>query len=207
MEQPPYRADGVRSIILPRSAQTPGHGPHDTAHRVRSVLAGGGIPGKSRMEMSVLPAILRNMATSDFDFLIGSWQVEHEKLLDPFGPVDGPRVRFRSEAPSGRSSTGSARPTRPAARCPTAQTLSASACDCTSLTATSDRSGGPPRRGLACSTPLCEARSPARRGSSLDRPSTRAVSSWLVSDGSTPPGRIRSGSGTSHSTEAGPGVR
>jgi len=52
----------------------------------------------SHTEMSVLLAILRNMAASDFDFLIGSWQVEHEKLLDPFGPADGPRVRFRSEA-------------------------------------------------------------------------------------------------------------
>ena len=38
------------------------------------------------------------MATSDFDFLIGTWQVEHDKLVDPFRPDDGPRVRFRSEA-------------------------------------------------------------------------------------------------------------
>ena len=36
------------------------------------------------------------MPTSDFDFLHGAWHVEHDKLVDPFGPADGPRVRFRS---------------------------------------------------------------------------------------------------------------
>jgi hypothetical protein len=56
------------------------------------------VPRKPHTEMSVPLAILPTMAASDFDFLIGSWQVEHEKLLDPFGPSDGPRVRFRSEA-------------------------------------------------------------------------------------------------------------
>lgn len=35
---------------------------------------------------------------TDFDFLLGSWAVEHDKLVDPFGPADGPRVRFRSRA-------------------------------------------------------------------------------------------------------------
>ncbi|MFC7495317.1 MULTISPECIES: hypothetical protein [unclassified Nocardioides] len=38
------------------------------------------------------------MASSDFDFLTGSWHVDHEKLVDPFGPADGATVRFRSEA-------------------------------------------------------------------------------------------------------------
>lgn len=38
------------------------------------------------------------MASSDFDFLLGAWHVEHEKLVDPFGPADGPRVTFQTEA-------------------------------------------------------------------------------------------------------------
>jgi hypothetical protein len=38
------------------------------------------------------------MAASDFDFLLGEWEVVHDKLVDPFGPPDGPRVRFRSTA-------------------------------------------------------------------------------------------------------------
>lgn len=28
--------------------------------------------------------------TTDFDFLHGSWDVQHDKLIDPFGPADGP---------------------------------------------------------------------------------------------------------------------
>lgn len=36
--------------------------------------------------------------TTDFDFLHGSWDVQHDKLIDPFGPADGPRVQFRSRA-------------------------------------------------------------------------------------------------------------
>lgn len=38
------------------------------------------------------------MASSDFDFLHGDWEVEHDKLVDPFGPADGPRANFRSTA-------------------------------------------------------------------------------------------------------------
>ena len=38
------------------------------------------------------------MPASDFDFLIGSWEVAHDKLVDPLGPADGPWVRFQSRA-------------------------------------------------------------------------------------------------------------
>lgn len=38
------------------------------------------------------------MPATDFDFLLGTWYVEHDKLVDPFGPPDGPRVHFSSRA-------------------------------------------------------------------------------------------------------------
>ena len=38
------------------------------------------------------------MPASDFDFLLGTWEVEHDRLVDPFGPPDGPRTSFRSTA-------------------------------------------------------------------------------------------------------------
>jgi hypothetical protein len=38
------------------------------------------------------------MPASDFDFLIGAWDVAHDRLVDPFGPADGPRITFRSRA-------------------------------------------------------------------------------------------------------------
>lgn len=38
------------------------------------------------------------MPSSDFDFLLGAWEVEHDKLVDTLGPPDGPWVRFRSRA-------------------------------------------------------------------------------------------------------------
>lgn len=36
------------------------------------------------------------MPASDFDFLIGTWDVEHDRLIDTLGPHDGPRLRFRT---------------------------------------------------------------------------------------------------------------
>ena len=36
------------------------------------------------------------MPASDFDFLIGTWDVEHDRLIDTLGPHDGPRIRFRT---------------------------------------------------------------------------------------------------------------
>ncbi|HEY9265640.1 MAG TPA: hypothetical protein VIP82_10500 [Microbacterium sp.] len=38
------------------------------------------------------------MPESDFDFLLGTWEVEHDKLIDPFASPSGPRVRFASTA-------------------------------------------------------------------------------------------------------------
>lgn len=36
------------------------------------------------------------MPASDFNFLLGSWEVEHERLVDPFGTAEGETIRFGS---------------------------------------------------------------------------------------------------------------
>lgn len=38
------------------------------------------------------------MPASDFDFLAGSWDVAHDKLVDPFSGTIGPRACFHSRA-------------------------------------------------------------------------------------------------------------